>query len=66
MALPIIDRSLCTACGRCVEVCPAKCIELKSSAELSKPEKCISCGRCIRACPVKAIAFARQEAVKEK
>jgi len=57
VALPFIDEDKCTACGKCVEVCPARCIESKSIARLVRPEKCISCGRCARICPSGAITL---------
>ncbi|HPI97802.1 MAG TPA: 4Fe-4S binding protein [Synergistales bacterium] len=57
MPLPSVNIAKCLRCARCIEVCPAGCLELEGSIRLVRPDKCLSCGRCVRACPVKAISF---------
>lgn len=58
-------KEKCVACGLCVVVCPAECIELEG-AENEKGERyaetyeinmhrCIFCGYCEEACPEEAI-----------
>lgn len=63
-------KEKCVACGLCVVVCPAECIELEG-AENEKGERyaetyeinmhrCIFCGYCEEACPEEAI-FLREK-----
>ncbi len=66
--LPVVDREKCTACGKCVEACPKKLIELHSinhrifvfckSRDKGPVVKkacsvgCIGCRICVKQCPV--------------
>lgn len=66
--LPVVDREKCTACGKCVEACPRKLIELhslnhrifvfcKSHDKGPQVKKacsvgCIGCRICVKQCPV--------------
>ena len=47
-----IDRELCTNCGRCRNVCPAKAMILDA-----EPGVCTECGHCQDVCPTKAITL---------
>lgn len=50
--LPVIAQDDCTGCGRCVAVCPSKCLEMVwDFATLVRIEDCNGCGLCDRACP---------------
>jgi len=57
---PRVDRYRCRGCGRCVEICPFKAIELKANdfgfytAEVLR-YNCVGCGGCVGRCPVTAI-----------
>lgn len=51
---PIFNHSLCRACGKCVEECPADAIRLEKYAVMD-PEKCIGCATCIAVCPYGAV-----------
>ncbi|MBU0709639.1 MAG: RnfABCDGE type electron transport complex subunit B [Candidatus Omnitrophica bacterium] len=69
--LPVVDEYKCTACGKCVAVCPKKLFSLTSadkkysvrcrSLDLGKKVMqvcsvgCIACRKCEKACPVEAI-----------
>lgn len=69
--LPVVNEDKCTACGKCVAVCPKKLFSLvpvtKVYAVRCKfldfgkkvldvcPVGCIACRKCEKACPVKAI-----------
>ncbi|MFH1202148.1 MAG: RnfABCDGE type electron transport complex subunit B [Candidatus Omnitrophota bacterium] len=69
--LPIIDENKCTACGKCVAICPKKLFSLEliekkyyvacSSLDTGRdvmavcPAGCIACRKCELNCPVKAI-----------
>jgi len=50
---PKTDTTKCTACGACVQDCPANAITLHPLT-IDK-EKCIGCGKCISSCPNAAI-----------
>jgi len=49
-----IELELCTACGKCVKVCPVDAIEIKEEKAVLTGD-CISCGVCVSACPEDAI-----------
>ncbi len=53
--IPVIDRDNCTACGKCVEVCPPQAILLKDVAAFIVADLCEECGFCAAECPVEAI-----------
>lgn len=50
-----IDQRLCIKCGKCVQECPTKNINL--SDKISFNSKCISCQRCMHNCPVNAFTY---------
>lgn len=55
--IEIADKSKCSGCYSCVNVCPKKCITMISDQEgfwypkIDK-EKCIDCGLCEKRCPI--------------
>jgi len=53
MAYKITDE--CTACGSCLETCPAEAISEGESKYSIDPDTCIECGACVDACPTGAI-----------
>lgn len=63
---PEIERDVCVGCSLCVVNCPAKALEIeepkfhgdiRTIAELARPEDCIDCRICESVCPVSAINF---------
>jgi MinD superfamily P-loop ATPase len=54
--LPKINQTLCTACGRCVEVCQFHALALIGKKILVFPQLCHGCGSCTLNCPEKAIS----------
>jgi NAD-dependent dihydropyrimidine dehydrogenase PreA subunit len=52
-----VDSSSCTACGRCLNVCPASVFgwDANGRAAATDAGACIRCYRCTQACPVGAI-----------
>lgn len=61
----VTDKSQCTGCGACANICPQKCIAMEADAEgFLYPEvnedMCLQCEICIAACPVIAAGEAEQ------
>lgn len=50
-----LDAEKCTACGRCVNICPPRAREIASGKLFFDAERCSGCGLCISECPVQAI-----------
>jgi len=56
MPKPVVNKSKCTGCGTCVNVCPTKVFELKSGkSNVARPKECIGCMACENSCPEGAI-----------
>lgn len=58
----VVDATLCTGCGSCVEICPFHAINLEQrdgllSISVVDPLLCKGCGLCAPACPAKAISL---------
>lgn len=53
--IPQIDRTKCTACRACVDLCPFNAIAVAGETAMVFPELCHSCGGCMRICPERAI-----------
>ncbi len=57
LVLPRIDRTACSGCGDCVDVCHVKALAIQESkAVLVNPGNCDYCTDCEAVCPVQAIA----------
>lgn len=55
---PSIDVSICTACGRCVSICPSLCLRMMDGKPVVSPSEkfgCVACGHCMAVCPTGAI-----------
>ena len=59
--VPEVDRSKCTGCGKCAEVCQYSAIVSLKTEPLVFPEMCHGCGGCFLACPAGAISEAGRE-----
>lgn len=56
MPKPTIDKSKCTNCGTCAEICPMECFENNDGdVKVSNPDTCIGCKACEVQCPTEAI-----------
>jgi len=54
--LPVIDRNLCTLCGKCVTDCPTNAVAMVDAFPvIVRPKDCTYCGLCEEICPQKAI-----------
>ena len=47
----------CRACGKCVQHCPAKAIDIKKKRARVSQKKCIHCYCCQELCPFNAVRF---------
>ncbi|MFX1594677.1 MAG: FAD-binding protein [Promethearchaeota archaeon] len=56
----IIDESLCTGCGSCMESCMYNAIKLDNNLA-NVLSNCTLCGACIEACPEEAILLERDD-----
>ena len=53
--IPQIDPALCTACGKCVEVCQFNALAMVGGKVMVFPQLCHGCGSCTWNCPEGAI-----------
>lgn len=45
----------CIVCGKCLAVCPQKCIDITVQPVRINQNNCLHCGNCFRDCPVNAV-----------
>lgn len=50
----MINKNLCTVCGRCVSECENDAISLSEECSVTDRAKCLCCGRCVEICPNEA------------
>jgi MinD superfamily P-loop ATPase len=53
--IPVIDKDICTGCGKCAEVCPPEAISIVDESARITDDLCEECGFCAAECPVEAI-----------
>lgn len=56
-----VNRSLCTLCGACAEVCPNQVHRVENGIHLVNYQNCTHCGTCTVKCPGKALAVIGKE-----
>lgn len=57
---PIINKDICTGCGKCVEVCPSDVFWGSKEGEVpvvAYPDECWHESACVMDCPVGAITL---------
>lgn len=73
IAIPMIDESRCTGCGRCVAACPPHVLWLESekpngwgkkTAVLHTEQACTGCAKCYVVCPFGVISMVRKTDAK--
>ena len=52
----IIDQEKCIGCGRCVEDCSVRNLQLQDTKAQVKKE-CFQCGHCVAICPQNAVTI---------
>ncbi|MBN2054739.1 nitroreductase family protein [bacterium] len=54
-----VDHSACILCGRCIEICPGKCLVMKDRLIENRVSNlgCIGCGHCMMVCPEHCISI---------
>ncbi len=45
----------CTGCGKCLTVCPQKCIDIAQTPAIIDAKRCLHCGRCAERCEIRAV-----------
>ena len=50
-----VKEDVCTACGRCLTVCPVGAIHMEDRHAVIDKTRCMGCSACYAACPAKAI-----------
>ena len=53
-----INSDLCTGCGLCVQVCPARTLSLQDDKAVVTGDRSLNCGHCEAVCPTGAITVA--------
>ena len=54
---PRPDPNACTACGNCVDHCPAEALAMTDNLPEADMERCVTCFCCQEICPEKAMAL---------
>ena len=52
----VVDESLCTGCGICLDTCPVEAIVVVNNVA-SVSDDCTACGACVAECPNGALAI---------
>ncbi|HSO20809.1 MAG TPA: DUF362 domain-containing protein [Desulfosarcina sp.] len=55
---PRPDPDRCTACGACVEQCPAAALSIEGDLPVADMDRCVTCFCCQEICPEKAMVLA--------
>jgi ferredoxin len=54
---PGADRDLCTACGACIDQCPAGALSMVDGFPAADMDLCVTCFCCQEICPEKAMTL---------
>ena len=61
----VVDRSKCTGCGICQELCPRGAIRVTYVANVAL-DRCVGCGACVENCPQGAIRLSGRGATSSE
>jgi len=61
MEIPVVDRSACTLCRKCSELCQFKAISVMGKLLLTFSEMCHGCGGCLAVCAEGALKPGKRE-----
>jgi ferredoxin len=56
----IVDKSLCTGCGTCVEQCHFGALGIQGDICIVNESRCVGCGLCVPSCSFEAISLKRR------
>jgi len=59
-----INKSRCTGCGKCANICPMKNIQIYQKKAIPK-KQCTMCYRCISQCPAQAITLLGRQVIEQ-
>ena len=62
--IPNINYDSCIGCGKCVELCPMKNIDLKAGVATSH-HQCTMCYRCVNNCPTMALTVLGKTVIEQ-
>ena len=62
---PSFTVDLCTACGTCVDRCPARASKLDRDVPEVDLDRCFGCGVCATSCPAEAIRMEEKPGIQE-
>jgi uncharacterized Fe-S center protein len=62
---PSVAAKTCTACGRCLPMCPVDAILWREEKAWIDEEKCIGCGECLAMCRFGAVRFSWDQASED-
>ena len=59
-----VDASKCIGCGKCIELCPMKNIDLNAGTAISH-HQCTMCYRCVNNCPTMALTVLGKNVIEQ-
>lgn len=57
----LINKSVCSLCGRCIDICPAGANRFSEKGSIIDRGKCLGCGKCIEVCSVQGRTLVGRE-----